>query len=74
MQSLVDAAVENYGGIDVWINNAGMENKVATHEMPLSDWERVINVNLTGVFLGTRAALTYFMEHDVKGSIVNISS
>lgn len=74
VQSLVDAAVENYGGIDVWINNVGMENKVATHEMPLSDWERVINVNLTGVFLGTRAALTYFMEHNVKGSIVNMSS
>lgn len=74
VQSLVDAAVENYGGIDVWINNAGMENKISTHEMPLSDWERVINVNLTGVFLGTRAALVYFMEHNVTGSIINMSS
>lgn len=70
----MDAAVENYGKLDVWVNNAGMENKISTHEMPLSDWERVINVNLTGVFLGTRAALAYFMEHSVKGSIINMSS
>lgn len=70
----MDAAVENYGKLDVWVNNAGMENKLSTHEMPLSDWERVINVNLTGVFLGTRAALAYFMEHNVTGSIINMSS
>ncbi|GKT04204.1 glucose-1-dehydrogenase [Furfurilactobacillus sp. WILCCON 0119] len=71
---LLDAAVENFGGLDVWVNNAGMENRVATHEMSLEEWQRVINVNLTGVFLGSRAALDYFVKNDHKGNIINMSS
>lgn len=73
-KKLVDTAVEDFGGLDVWVNNAGMENQVATKDMPLSDWQRVISVNLTGVFLGTQAALRYFTDHKQKGSIINMSS
>ncbi len=74
VQKLIDAAIENFGGVDVWINNAGMENRHETHELPLKDWERVINVNLTGVFLGTKAALAYFVKNGKKGNIINMSS
>lgn len=71
---LLETAVKNFGKLDIWVNNAGVENQVATHEMPLEDWQKIINVNLTGVFLGSKAALKYFLDNDVKGNIVNMSS
>ena len=74
VQKLIDAAVTTFGGLDVWVNNAGVENRSATHELSLEDWERVINTNLTGVFLGSKAALKYFVENDKKGNIINMSS
>lgn len=72
--ALLNAALNNFGTLDVWVNNAGLENRVATNEMPLSDWQRVLNINLTGVFLGSRAALDYFVKNDKKGNIINMSS
>ncbi|MGM9904462.1 glucose 1-dehydrogenase Gdh [Enterococcus sp. 10A9_DIV0425] len=74
IQTLIDKAIESFGQLDVWVNNAGMENQKSTHELSLEDWEKVINVNLTGVFLGTKAAINYFKEHDQQGSIINLSS
>lgn len=73
-QALIDAAVKEFGDLDVWINNAGMENQYETHELPLEEWKKVLDVNLTGVFLGTKAALNYFLAHDKKGNIINMSS
>ncbi len=72
--NLVQTAVKKFGTLDVMINNAGIENPVASHEMPLSDWNRVINTNLTGAFLGSREAIKYFVENDIKGSVINMSS
>ena len=74
VQKLIDKAVEKFGDLDVWVNNAGMENQHATTELSLKDWNRVIEVNLTGVFLGTKAALNYFTKHNKKGNIINMSS
>lgn len=74
VQKLLDAATENFDGLDVWINNAGMENQHPTDELSLKDWQRVIDVNLTGVFLGSKAALNYFLKNNKKGNIINMSS
>lgn len=74
VQKLVDTAVEKFGGLDVWVNNAGMENQHPTDELSLEDWEKVINVNLTGVFLGSKAALKYFLKNKKQGNIINMSS
>ncbi len=74
VQALLGAAVKSFGGLQIWVNDAGVENRVATHEMPLADWEKVINVNLTGVFLGSKAALRHFVDTGTKGNIINISS
>lgn len=73
-QQLVDTAVEKFGGLDVWVNNAGMENQVPTKDMTLSNWKKVLDVDLTGVFLGTKAALNYFTKYNKKGNIINMSS
>ncbi|KOS64389.1 SDR family oxidoreductase [Lysinibacillus agricola] len=72
--NLVQTAIKEFGTLDVMINNAGIENPVASHEMPLSDWNRVINTNLTGAFLGSREAIKYFVENDIKGTVINMSS
>ncbi len=74
VQTLIDQAIEAYGQLDVWVNNAGTENQKPTHELSLEEWETVMQVNLTGVFLGTKAAINYFKKHQVKGSIINLSS
>lgn len=56
------------------INNAGIENEVPSEELSLKDWKRVIDVNLTGAFLGSKEAVNYMLEHDINGRIINISS
>ena len=73
-RSLLETALSEFGGLDVWVNNAGMENRFPTDELSLDDWKRVIDTNLTGVFLGSRCALQYFMETGKHGSIINMSS
>lgn len=74
IKKLLDFAVEKFGSIDIMINNAGMENEVPSEKLTLEDWNKVIDVNLTGVFLGSRDAIDYMLEHDIKGSIINMSS
>ncbi|WP_078429103.1 SDR family oxidoreductase [Alkalihalobacterium alkalinitrilicum] len=80
-QQVIDAFKyigEKYGTIEILINNAGISPKVngkrrSTHEIPLDEWENVLNVNLTGTFLCTRESLPY-MQRGGWGRIVNISS
>ncbi|MEN3769263.1 glucose 1-dehydrogenase [Priestia megaterium] len=72
--NLVQSAIKEFGKLDVMINNAGMENPVSSHEMSLSDWNKVIDTNLTGAFLGSREAIKYFVGNDIKGTVINMSS
>lgn len=74
VQKLLDATIENFGDLDVWVNNAGMEIKSPTHELSLDDWNKVTAIDQTGVFLGSRTALAYFKDHNKKGNIINMSS
>ena len=74
VKHLINEAVEAFGTIDVMINNAGVENEVPSHELTLDDWNKVISTNLTGCFLGSREAIKYMVEHNIKGSVINMSS
>jgi NAD(P)-dependent dehydrogenase (short-subunit alcohol dehydrogenase family) len=72
--ALVDAATRAYGGLDIAVNNAGIAGALApVHEMPVSAWQRVVNVNLTGAFLGMRAQIPALLARG-GGSIINVSS
>jgi glucose 1-dehydrogenase len=71
---LVQSAVDHFGTLDIMVNNAGIENQIESHKMPLSDWKKVIDTNLTGAFLGSREAINYFVENDIKGNVINMSS
>lgn len=73
VQQAVDAAVAEFGHIDVLINNAGMTIKKPAEEVPLDEWQRVIDVNLTGVFLVAQAVGRQMLRQG-SGSIINISS
>jgi NAD(P)-dependent dehydrogenase (short-subunit alcohol dehydrogenase family) len=73
-QRIVRAAVERYGGIDVLVNNASLLGpRVAIASYPVAEWEEVVRVNLTGIFLMTREALKIMIPRR-QGSIINVSS
>ena len=68
------AARKAFGGLDLLVNNAGIEKPFRLVDMPLEWWRRVIDVNLTGVFLGSRSAARIMLDDGVPGAIVNITS
>ena len=70
----VQDAVDNFGKLDILVNNAGIVPKVAPiEERTVEEWDRVMAVNVRGVFLGTKIAIPE-MRRAGSGSIVNISS
>jgi NAD(P)-dependent dehydrogenase (short-subunit alcohol dehydrogenase family) len=73
VQHVVGQAVEELGGVDVLVNNAGTVWGASPEEMPLEGWQKVIDVNLTGVFLFSQAAGRVMIERG-GGVIVNIAS
>ncbi|EIF15118.1 MULTISPECIES: dihydroanticapsin 7-dehydrogenase [Bacillus] len=72
-QNAIRSAADKFGGLDVLINNAGIEIVAPIHEMELSDWDKVLNVNLTGMFLMSKHALKYMLKSG-KGNIINTCS
>ena len=69
----VQEAVTRYGKLDVLVNNAGVSARGSIEETSVEDWDRVMDINAKGVFLGTRTAIPE-MRKAGGGSIINISS
>ncbi len=69
----VSAAVERFGKLDILVNNAGIWNGDSVESESEQNWDRVMDINAKGVFLGTKAAIPAMREAG-GGSIVNISS
>jgi NAD(P)-dependent dehydrogenase (short-subunit alcohol dehydrogenase family) len=67
-------AREAFGGLDLLVNNAGIEKPFELVDMALEEWEKVIAVNLTGTFLCTREAARIMRADGARGTIVMISS
>jgi glucose 1-dehydrogenase len=63
-----------FGGVDLLVNNAGIESPYALVDMPLAEWRKVLDVNLTGNFLCSREAARHMLAEPTRGVIVNISS
>ncbi|CAN4100553.1 unnamed protein product [Withania somnifera] len=73
VESMVKTVVDRWGTVDILINNAGITRDTLLMRMKKSQWQEVIELNLTGVFLCTQAAAKIMMKKK-KGRIINISS
>ena len=72
-KSLVDQTLQKYGQLDIAVNNAGIGGPLAaTGEYPIDGWQKVININLSGVFYGMRYQIPAMSKKG--GSIVNVAS
>ncbi|MDG2616494.1 3-oxoacyl-[acyl-carrier-protein] reductase [Thermoleptolyngbya sichuanensis XZ-Cy5] len=73
VDALFNAVMEKWGRVDVLVNNAGITRDTLLLRMKPEDWQAVIDLNLTGVFLCTRAASKIMLKQK-SGRIINISS
>ena len=73
VDNLIKSAIEKWGRVDILVNNAGITRDTLLLRMKLEDWQSVIDLNLTGVFLATRA-VSKIMLKQKSGRIVNIAS
>ena len=72
-ETVCGLAAEEFGGLDILVNNAGMGDLATLEETTLEDWQRTIDVDQTGVFLGMRTAAPY-LKASGHASVINISS
>jgi NAD(P)-dependent dehydrogenase (short-subunit alcohol dehydrogenase family) len=73
VRNLARRAVEHFGRIDVWVNNAAVTAFAGFLEMPLEDFRRILDVNVMGYVHGARAALPYLLDQG-RGVLINVSS
>jgi glucose 1-dehydrogenase len=71
---MVQDTVDGLGGIDVLVNNAGIQISRPSNELSSADFEKVLAVNLHGAFLCAREAIKRFLDTGTPGAIVNVSS
>ena len=71
---MFETTVDQLGGLDVLVNNAGIQISKPSHELSAADFDKVIGINLRGAFLCAREAIKRFMADGTAGSIINISS
>jgi glucose 1-dehydrogenase len=71
---MVADAVGQLGGIDVLVNNAGIQISRPSNELSSDDFDKVLAVNLRGAFMCAREAIRHWLDEDKPGSIVNVSS
>ena len=74
VKRLVQTSIDHFGRLDILINNAGVESNAPFWEVKEEDYDRVLNVNLKGVFFTTQAFVKYLMDTKRRGKIINISS
>lgn len=72
--SVYQSAEDNYGGANILVNNAGMGIAGECKDTTLENWRRVLDVTLSGAFIGIRGLINQVIKHQATGSIINISS
>jgi NAD(P)-dependent dehydrogenase (short-subunit alcohol dehydrogenase family) len=77
MEELAGLVAERFGTIDILVNNAGINTvsgRAPIHEYSFEDWDRILRVDLTGLFVTSRAMIPYILRNPNGGRIVNIGS
>lgn len=70
----IAAAADRFGALDVLVNSAGLRQVKPVLELSLQDWQRVMDVNITGVFLCSQAFARHVVQAGKSGAIVNLAS
>jgi NAD(P)-dependent dehydrogenase (short-subunit alcohol dehydrogenase family) len=73
VRQMAAAALARFGRVDILVNNAGIFTESLIENLPIEDWDRVMNTNLRGVFLCTRVLIGQMLERR-DGRIINIAS
>lgn len=74
VKNLIEETVKEFGRIDILVNNAGIYPNEPISQMPTEEFEKIIKVNLEGVFLTTKYASEQMIKQGQGGKIINISS
>lgn len=74
LQAMVQKAVDTFGGLDVLVNNAGIETRTSLLDTSEEDYDKVMAVNLKSAFFGSQVAARYFVDAGREGLIINVSS
>jgi 2-deoxy-D-gluconate 3-dehydrogenase len=74
VKNMVETTVKEFGGIDLLVNNAGIFPQIPVHKMTLDDFEKVLSINLKGVFLCSKYTSEQMIAQGRGGKIVNITS
>jgi 3-oxoacyl-[acyl-carrier protein] reductase len=74
VNEMLSKVVNLFGSIDVVINNAGINIDKPVMEMSEEDWDKVVDVNMKGVFLVSQTAAKFMLKQDKQGQIVNVSA
>lgn len=72
VRAIADAAIRTFGGIDTWVNNAGVSIYGRVDEVTMDDHRRLFETNYWGIVIGSRVALEFLREHG--GAIINMGS
>jgi 3-oxoacyl-[acyl-carrier protein] reductase len=73
VRAMATQSLERFGRVDILVNNAGIFTESLLEDMPIEDWDRVVNTNLRGTFLCTRVLIGQMLERG-DGRIINIAS
>jgi 2-deoxy-D-gluconate 3-dehydrogenase len=73
VERLMAQTADELGGLDIVVNNAGIARVAPLAEAPLDDWQAILDVNLSGVFYGCRAAAPHLIRRKA-GKVINLAS
>lgn len=74
MEHLIQTADEKFGSLDIFVNSAAVWSYAHIYDLPAVEFRRVLDVNVSGAFLGIKHVSKYMIEHKIEGKITLISS
>jgi NAD(P)-dependent dehydrogenase (short-subunit alcohol dehydrogenase family) len=74
IEKLADFTVASFGAVDIWVNNAGIYPTMPLLQMTNAEWDKVLNLNLRGTFIGAREAAKRMISAGNGGVIINLAS